>query len=518
MARKETREIAVIDCETLGFKHGREPTPLLWGFYDGVEYFETERTEELADFLRYRRLIVYAHNGGKFDFCFLKPFMDVGQDILIVEGRIVKSAIGQSELRDSYSIIPQPLAAFKKSTFDYSVLEPETWRKYKSELSSYLKDDCVFLHELVTLHQQEYGRKLTLASSAFNYWKKNCGGEQPRTGLAFFNMIHPYYFGGRVECFEKGVIKTDFSVHDINSAYPAAMMNPHPWGDEFKTSSDVKPHSFVKCVGVSKGAFPLRDKSGGLSFPADNVRREYRVTGHEFLTAKELGLFKGQVLMSITMRKTITFTDYINHFFELKKEFKKTGDKGRYLLAKVHMNALYGKFAQDPRRHKNYKIVAEKEAVTYFDAGFTFEGYFGENVCVSHPVDESKWRFFNIATAASITGSVRATLLRAIHASKRPLYCDTDSIAACGFSGPVSEKLGEWSHEGDFVEASIAGKKLYAFKDAAGHYKTASKGITATAKQIKSIASGKQLTFERDAPTYSVKHGARFISRKIRMT
>ena len=79
------------------------------------------------------------------------------------------------------------------------------------------------------------------------------------------------------------------------------------------------------------------------------------------------------------------------------------------------------------------------------------------------------------------------------------LYCDTDSIAAGKnqiFRGP---ELGQWETEGEFVQAAIAGKKLYAFeydpksrpKNRNGkeiRYKIASKGVRLSAMEIFEIA------------------------------
>ena len=53
---------------------------------------------------------------------------------------------------------------------------------------------------------------------------------------------------------------------------------------------------------------------------------------------------------------------------------------------------------------------------------------FREWVIVRKNQDEKAKKFFNLATAASITGFVRAKLWRAICECDRPFYCDTDSL------------------------------------------------------------------------------------------
>ena len=75
-------------------------------------------------------------------------------------------------------------------------------------------------------------------------------------------------------------------------------------------------------------------------------------------------------------------------------------------------------------------------------------------------------------------------------------------------------------------EYAIAGKKLYAFKnadpkavDTKQEWKTASKGTKLTPEQIVAIAQGQSVTYRPDVPTFSV-HRERpiFIDRTVRNT
>jgi len=284
------RQIVTIDCETWGFKAGRVPQPLLWGYYDGKNYVEFENTDEFADFLRNRNIIAYAHNGGKFDFHFLAPHFDEGEKIHVIHGRLVKVKMGMCELRDSYSLIPRPLRDYKKDDFDYSVLEPETWKKHRDYISGYLKNDCIYLHELVTRQNEDYGRALTLAGSAMKVWTGKFNGKNENQPAWLYTHFSPFYHGGRVECRTKGVVERPFMAWDIKSAYPFVMQRNHAAGGVFSTHHDIPEGKnpgqyFVKCEGVSKGAFPYREKTG-LTFPDDDVTRVYHITGWEWETAE----------------------------------------------------------------------------------------------------------------------------------------------------------------------------------------------------------------------------------------
>lgn len=127
-------------------------------------------------------------------------------------------------------------------------------------------------------------------------------------------------------------------------------------------------------------------------------------------------------------------------------------------------------------------------------------------------------RFYNVATAASITGFVRAFLMKSIQATQNPLYCDTDSIVCENASKLlIGDKLGEWKSEGTGNLGAIAGKKLYAF-NIGKEWKIASKGCKLTKDQIFAIARGESITYEPIAPTFSIKSEPRFIDRLIRAT
>lgn len=134
MARKIKR-IASCDCETDPFLYGRTPKPFAWGFYDGESYVYFWGTDSTAEFIDYikdeENLIIYAHNGGKFDFFYLLKWLD--PDIQIINGRIAKATLfgGRVELRDSYLILPLPLSAHDKDSIDYNKMEANVRELHK---------------------------------------------------------------------------------------------------------------------------------------------------------------------------------------------------------------------------------------------------------------------------------------------------------------------------------------------------------------------------------------------------
>lgn len=521
------RQIAVADCETDPFKIGRVPAPFIWGFYDGFIYQEFSETKEFIEFVKKQEIIIYAHNGGKFDWHFIKEYIEPEQKIMVINGRLASFKIENCEFRDSYNLLPVPLAAYQKTKIDYNIFEKENRNKpeNKREISAYLRDDCVFLFNLVSTFINDYGLNLTLASSAMKFWRKNFyTGKSFNSTKFFFEQMKPYYYGGRVECFQKGIINKNFSVYDINSAYPFAMKHMHPWGSEIKILDKLPKYyeqCFIKLACISNGAFPFREKTG-LSFPSDNEKRIYTITGWELKTATELNLLKEvDILKVIKFCDMISFNDYVDYFYKMKAE-QKNGDKAKYLISKLFLNSLYGKFAANPMKYKDYWTIPANEIANYQDnTNFVFTSMLGkETAIVEQPLPEEEQRFYNVATAASVTGFVRAYLLKYLKTAGNPLYCDTDSIAHFGDESvfPVGEELGEWEKEGDFVKAAIGGKKLYAFVQKCGKSKIASKGVKLSEKDIFSVAMGENVVYNSEAPTFSIKDGVKFVTRNVKLT
>jgi hypothetical protein len=82
----------------------------------------------------------------------------------------------------------------------------------------------------------------------------------------------------------------------------------------------------------------------------------------------------------------------------------------------------------------NSDEVPEPLASEDYPDGWTQHSKNGD-FCIWERPSPRRGGFYNIATAASITGAARANLLRNLSLSDRPIYCDTDSIICEDFSG-----------------------------------------------------------------------------------
>lgn len=523
---KKRKPFAVLDTETDPFKAGRLPKPFCAGFFDGEDYqsyWGDNCIQYLCEDLAEYDGFVYAHNGGKFDFHFMLNYAEPGK-IRIINGRIAEMRIGKAILRDSFLILPVPLSAHQKTEIDYGKFEKEVRENHRDEILNYLQDDCRDLYSFIEAFFSRFPRKLTLPSIAIDEIEK-AGEKIERLTKNHDTKYRPFYYGGRVQCFESGTIEGNFEMIDINSAYPAVMREKHPHGAQYsiKTRFPKKREkqlcSFYHIFGHSKGALPFREKDGSISF--EERRGEFRATGHEIMAGLETDTLTIDRIVTIyEPLHTRDFASFVDKFYGEKLEAEKRGDSTGRLFAKLIMNSGYGKFAANPEKYKDYLLNEPGKPVPGYDLELT---EFGDFWLWSQPIDTDspQARYFDVATAASITGAVRAFMWRSIQAVKRPLYCDTDSIL-CESIGDLKmgDQLGEWSKEASVLRAHIAGKKLYALEtpDSPSGWKVASKGVRATPEQIIKAAQGESVFVERDAPTYSAKRMPTFNNRIIKNT
>lgn len=540
---RRKREIGTIDCETDPFLHGRIPEPFLWGVYLGNEYHEFQDTPTCVDFISgLENTILYAHNGGKFDYHYLRDYIEADAKITCIAGRLAKFKIGKCELRDSLNIIPAPLARFDKTKIDYTKFEVAVRDKHMSEIRAYLRDDCRILYDIIQAYFDEYGQSLTQAGAAMRLWRDRFGGEFFRQQTAEeATLLRPYYFGGRVECFAVGEFEKPFVGIDRNSAYPNAMLSPHPISprglllDRMPSDASLRA-SFVSLYCVSEGALPFREDDGSVSFPNDDLRRLYHATGHEIAAGLEYNaLRKIEVVSAITHSQCCTFEAYVHHFFNKRKEFKAAGNKALDYFCKIFLNALYGKFGADPESYDEMLVSEERNTKFWGQRGYVGAGAWGERFLMARKLPDAQHNYYNVATAASITGQVRAEMYVALKQVVEPYYCDTDGIFAREIgSAEIGAELGQWKVEITGKRFAIAGKKTYAMESntreeglhdyrakipEGGTWKIACKGAKLTPQQIVSIANGHSFRYAPDVPTYSIHAPTpRFISRKISRT
>lgn len=578
MAARGRRDFWTVDAETDPFHHcadkhclkcqgvGRIPQPFLWGAYNGLteEYLEFADANTLAEFFAPKKTICYAHNGGRFDYHYLRDAINTDENIMVIAGRLSKFKIGACEFRDSLNIFQQTrLKDFgNKLEIDYALMEPERRNdpNVRAEISKYLRVDCVDLWNNLDRYFRQYGHGLTQAGAAMRVWSKMAHVKPPKQTKEQFKRYKPFYYGGRVQCFKQGVSTKPFSVVDINSAYPFAMLSKHPFSTD-GVVSDTLPddahveRSLIRLECISDGAFPYRTETGELTFPNDGKPREYFITGWELVAALEFDAIRQIKIGDVhTFPLSIDFAEYVHTFYNKRKEAKARDDKAENIFCKLFLNSLYGKFGSNPGgAHGNEEddnpadgyqeyLLASDESIPRWmnpnqDGGaYTVYKPWGARTLMIRPLPEFRHTYYNVATAASITGFVRAYLFRASRLCSGLIYMDTDSIAAEAVTAlAIGKELGQWKLELDCRRYAVAGKKNYAFEAAdttikeyhayqsrvekTGHWKIASKGARLTPEEMVRVASGEKILYRPESPTYTItRPQPRFINREIRMT
>lgn len=541
MPANKTPAFAVLDLETDPFAPGRlDIKPFLSGFYDGKTvstFWGVDCVKEVLKLCRKFPGIIYAHNGGKFDFHFLLSSLPLDDcKFFCLGSRIVsiKTPWG-CEFRDSYAIIPKPLAAFGKTEINYSWFERDAREKYREKITAYLKDDLRNLFEMVGGFLSRFPAEKTLASATFKLLQRDYGAETGRTSARYDARLRPFYFAGRVQFWQLGRVVGPCHALDINSAFPWAMIFPHAHGEDMTCGNKIprkfREQSFYVVECESKGDLPLRGDKGGVSFPVG--RFVFWVTGWELFAAVEVGTAKILRVETVyTPKECRDFSRFVHDFYGRKAAAKRAGDKAEEFFNKIVLNASYGKHALNPARFEEVAVTKMFDAP---EAGNPAQPWRllwddperGLSFHARSSYREGIDKFVNVATAASITGCVRAYLIRSKAKCRGVVYCDTDSIFAADVSKlKMGDGLGEWKKEIFFPGTTpansfwIAGKKLYAGHgtkpDGAKEWKIASKGVRLTPAQIIRVAQGKKQKHTSEVPTFSVFSAPGFVSRTIR--
>lgn len=541
MARKKAKQkLAVIDFETDPFKNGRVPRPFCAEFYSDEMtevFWGDDCHEQLFRFLDTLddEYVIYAHNGGKFDFHFLHAHLE--NPALIINARIVKCRLGKHELRDSYAILPMPLKGYKKLDFDYAKLERRVREHHKADILEYLHMDCVYLFELVSAFLGRFGKRMTIGGTAIKEIErlhpfKKCGERHDET-------FRPFYYGGRVQCFKSGLLRDGpFRSYDVNSMYSSVMRNrDHPANGAFERRGsmpdDFSAPFFLRFEGRNRNALPSKLDDGSLSFV--KPEGEFLACSHEIETALEFGLIDiTRVLDCWVACETIRFDTFVDTYFEEKSSAKARGDHINEIFAKLLLNSGYGRFGINPENFSDWIIFRDYGNEHLMeDDGYECVSEFPDFELWARPAPIMDRSFCDVSIAASVTSAARATLLRGLQMAEDPIYCDTDAIICRGFHGHVDKyELGAWDLEKESDRIVIAGKKLYAMHDGAhvrwngpnpalekdGRFKLSSKGGTLKLRDLLKIAKGDVVTYKNPAPTFSLRKAPTFVQRDFRMT
>jgi hypothetical protein len=359
---------------------------------------------------------------------------------------------------------------FQKGEIDYDshngVITPIT-----DEELDYLKRDVVIVAMALDTIFKQGLEKMTQGSNALFDYKRTV--TQKRFDRWFpipdydqevrysykggFTYLNPKY---KELDIEEGVVL------DVNSLYPSVMHDkPLPYGEgiyfEGQYKDDTLYNLYVQRLSCQFELKPNHIPTIQLKRYLGFIPTEYLTSSGDeevtmTLTSVDLELFfehyevyNIEYLSGWKFKSTIgLFTEYIDKWTKVKIESKENDNYAMYILAKLMLNALYGKFATNPN-------IQSK--IPYYDNGMIkyYDGEKGTKNPIYIPVGTfvTAWARYKTITSAQTVYD-------------RFVYADTDSLHLVGTELPSNldidpVKLGAWDNEATFKRARFLRQKSY---------------------------------------------------------
>lgn len=379
---------------------------------------------------------------------------------------------------DSLKILPFSVEAIAKG-FNLPISKLEIDYDEKREIGhiltpqeiDYLRNDVeIMSRALLTLFNQDL-RQMTQGSNALYDYKKIVGKKNFSKWFPIPDYdfdIRQSYKGGFTYCDPRrqGQDIGEGIVLDVNSLYPSVMYyQPLPYGEGIFFEGKYKPDKlynlyvqmFTCQFELKENYIPTIQLKNNLSFiPTAYLSSSEDEEVTMCLTSVDLELFfEHYHVYNITWHNgwkfkstTGLFKEYIDKWNAVKMESTLNGNKAMRTLAKLMLNALYGKFALNPN-------VQSK--IPYYDNGI-----------IKYTLGEKETRNpIYIPVGTFITAWARhKTITSAQKVYDRFLYADTDSLHLIGTEIPKGlevdpVKLGTWKHESTFTRARFIRQKTY---------------------------------------------------------
>ena len=356
------------------------------------------------------------------------------------------------------------------------------------EEEEYIKHDVQIVAHAIEYFYSQGLTKMTIGSCALSEYKKiikkrnfdryfptpKYHDDVKQSYRGGFTYLNPDY---REKIIGKGIVL------DVNSLYPSVMYDEYlPFGTPIyfngKYEEDLIYPLYTQMIScqfeLKKGKIPTIQIRYGYSFKAN----EYLTTSGDTevvlcLNSVDLELFLEQYdvynLEYISGWKFKAtkglFTDYIDKWSNNKIQAKKDGNHGLYLISKLFLNSLYGKFGTDTRVRSKIPYLGEDNEIHYKDGKAEIKD--GIYIAMASFIT-SYARKKTITSAQRIMDNHRNGLSKA-----QFVYADTDSLHIV-LNGEdetkflndsnldISDtKLGAWKFETKFNRAKFLRQKCY---------------------------------------------------------
>lgn len=392
---------------------------------------------------------------------------------------VVNGKKRQVVINDSLKILPFSVAEIAKA-FDLPIrkleLDYKTYRpvghKLKDHEIEYIKGDVSIVAQALHILFSQGLNKITQGSNALSDYKYILGKKKFEKWFPVLDYdadIRQAYKGGFTYLNKRYANKDvgEGIVLDVNSLYPYVMYEKLlPYGEgKFFTGKYVDDKEFPLYVQKICASFKLKENyiptiqlKNNLSFvPTQYLESSEDQEVEMVLTNVDLKLFLEhydiidiEYINGWKFRGAHNmFKPYIDKWIKVKNEATISGNKAMRTLAKLMLNALYGKFGLNPNVCSKIPYLSEEGVVKYT---------LGEK--------ETRDPIY-IPMAVFITAYARDITIRSAQQNyDRFIYADTDSLHLEGLEEPceleIDEvKLGAWKHESTFHRGRYIRSKTY---------------------------------------------------------
>ena len=356
-----------------------------------------------------------------------------------------------------------------KGSIDYTMHREEGYMPTANEIQ-YIDNDVDIAAEALKALYDDGMKRLTIGSCALNFYKGMCrhfDGYFPKPD--YDADVRQGYRGGWTFAnpLFQGQDIGEGIVLDVNSLYPWAMsecMLPYGagvWKKGQLTATKYYP-LFIQHLScqfeLKPHHVPTIQIHGNPNFnPTEYLASSHGLIVDLCLSSVDLALFLEHYDVYnleyhsgwLFKGKAGIFRDYVAYWTKEKVQAKKAGNYARYILSKLMLNNLYGKFSTNPH-------TASKEPVLQDDGSVKY----------SIREEDPKEPVY-IPVGIFVTSWARDKTIRAAQKLiDRFLYADTDSLHLIGTEIPEDLQvdpyiLGAWDHEASFKRARYLHAKCY---------------------------------------------------------
>lgn len=466
-------------------------------------------------------LNVFVHNLGAFDGIFIFKYLTKfypSEDINTIidkQNKFITITLTDKmsglkiKFLDSYRLFPVSLnnlakvfkvkgksSEYNDKFHDLSVFyDPGLFKVFKE----YSIQDSIALWNTINLAQLEYWDKyqvdITTVVSASSLAFKIFRSKYLKVSLPIpypdeDNFIRDSYYGGATDVYKAQGVKMHYI--DINSLYPAAMLNKIPF--EFKgfvkdmSNIDLsKFFGFVKVEvscpdSVTRPILPLKFK-GKTIFPTGKWTGTYFSEEIKAVISKNLG-YEFKLISGYEFTGKYIFKNYVKDLYKIK-QFSRGPER---FIAKLLLNTLYGIFGRRQDATEVFVVDDKKEDLFEFthlvlnsiplhnnrSAKVVQNNIRLENLTDLNAVYNTNFQQTftlvnsNIAIASSVTSYARIAMMD-VRLHPACYYTDTDSAFVDSlepFKHLIGPNLGQFKDElngGVIEEAEFLGIKQYGY-------------------------------------------------------